>query len=194
MNADTGAAPQVPAAQLLDAQAINRALLRLGHEIREQHPEVSPVLVGIRTRGAPLAARLAQVVEALGGGPVSVAAIDVSRHRDDRPRPTEPGATVLTEIGGGDSDVSIHGREVILVDDVVQTGRSLRAGIDALLQLGRPSRVEILVLVDRGQRELPLRASYVGKNVPAAPGERVQVRLRETDGVDGAWIAVGHSR
>jgi len=117
---------------------------------------------------------------------VPVATLDSTGHRDDRPRPTAP-HPALCDVDGGPAP-QIDGAVVIVVDDVLYTGRTLRAALDALVDCGRPAAVEVLTLIDRGHRELPLRATYVGKNVPTASGDRVFVRLREVDGVDGAWL------
>jgi pyrimidine operon attenuation protein / uracil phosphoribosyltransferase len=116
-----------------------------------------------------------------------LAALDLQDYRDDRPRPARPRPGALSAVDGTDPP-RIDGRVVVLVDDVLFTGRTLRAALDALIDEGRPATVELLVLIDRGHRELPMRATYVGKNVPTAPSERVAVRLREVDGVDGAWM------
>jgi pyrimidine operon attenuation protein/uracil phosphoribosyltransferase len=173
---------------LLDADAIGRTLLRLAHEVLERHPDLDGVLLaGVRTRGVPLAQRVARTLRGLGAPEVPVAELDIDDYRDDRPRPAvpRPGALRLVD-GGGTPDVG--GAAVIVVDDVFYTGRTLRASLDALADAGRPASVDLLVLVDRGHRELPLRATYVGKNVPTAADERVAVRLREVDGVDGAFL------
>ena len=173
--------------QLLDAGAIQRITVRLAHEIAERHPALeNVVLVGIPTRGVPLARVVAHQLVCLGHAALPVATLDPSAHRDDRPRPAAPEPT-LYDVDGG-SPPRIDGAVVIVVDDVLYTGRTLRAALDALVDCGRPAAVEVLALIDRGHRELPLRATYVGKNVPTASGDRVFVRLREVDGVDGAWL------
>jgi pyrimidine operon attenuation protein/uracil phosphoribosyltransferase len=176
--------------RLLDAAGLRRVTLRLAHEIVERHPSLDAVvLVGIPTRGVPLARAVARELEGLGQVAPPVGVLDPSGHRDDRPRPATPRAA-LVDIDGG-SAPRIDGAVVIVVDDVLYTGRTIRAALDALVDCGRPAAVEILTLIDRGHRELPLRATYVGKNVPTAPGDRVFVRLREVDGVDGAWLRRG---
>jgi len=191
MSPATPDSARLSAPQLLDDAALGRTLVRLAHEVCERHGEDAdpPVLVGIRTRGVPLAQRLARLVAALGRPIPSVAALDLTDFRDDRPR-VEPRSGGLSAVEPDTIVPTIQGRLVILVDDVVQTGRSLRAAIDAVLFEGRPSSLELLVLVDRGHREFPLRATYVGKNVSTASSERVQVKLREIDGIEGAWITV----
>jgi pyrimidine operon attenuation protein / uracil phosphoribosyltransferase len=173
--------------RLLDEMAVARAILRLAHEIGERHAGEPVVLAGIRTRGVPLAGRVARAITALGQPAPALAALDLQDYRDDRPRPARPRRGALTAPDGTDAP-RIAGRIVVLVDDVLYTGRTLRAAMDALIDEGRPAAVELLVLVDRGHRELPMRATYVGKNVPTAPSERVAVRLREVDGIDGAWM------
>jgi pyrimidine operon attenuation protein / uracil phosphoribosyltransferase len=181
------------APQLLDAAQLQRAVTRLAHEIAERHDEVDGVvLAGIRTRGIPLAERIATALESLGSRP-QVAALDPRGHRDDRPRVAGGGHPALQGVNG-DPPPQITGARVIVVDDVLFTGRTLRAALDALVGEGRPATVEVLALVDRGHRELPLRATFVGKNVPTAVDERVCVRLREVDGFDGAWLLRGTDR
>ena len=173
--------------RLLDEMAMARAVMRLAHEIAERHDGEPIVLAGIRTRGVPLAARIGRALAALGRPAPDLAALDLQDYRDDRPRPARPRPGALSAVDGADPP-RIDGRVVVLVDDVLFTGRTLRAALDALIDEGRPATVELLVLIDRGHRELPMRATYVGKNVPTAPSERVAVRLREVDGVDGAWM------
>lgn len=181
----------VPAAldgrpRLLDEAGVARAILRLAHELAERHDGEHLVLAGVRTRGVPLAARAARALLALGQPAPDVGELDLRDYRDDRPRPGALRSSALRT--SRDEPLRVDGRAVVVVDDVFFTGRTLRAALDALVGCGRPASVELLVLVDRGHRELPLRATYVGKNVPTAPSERVAVRLRETDGFDGAWI------
>jgi pyrimidine operon attenuation protein/uracil phosphoribosyltransferase len=172
---------------LLDASAMQRITVRLAHEIAERHPQLKGVvLVGIPTRGVPLARAVASQLASLGHAQPPVAVLDPSAHRDDRPRPSLP-HPALYDVDGGPAP-RIDGSVVIVVDDVLFTGRTLRAALDALVDCGRPAAVEVLALIDRGHRELPLRATYVGKNVPTASGDRVFVRMREVDGVDGAWL------
>jgi pyrimidine operon attenuation protein/uracil phosphoribosyltransferase len=179
--------------RLLDEMGIARAVMRLAHEIAERHDADQVILVGIQTRGVPLAGRVARALCALGQPSPDIAALNLQDYRDDRPRPARPRPGALSSPDGGDAP-RVDGRPVVLVDDVLFTGRTLRAALDALIDEGRPRSVEMLVLVDRGHRELPMRATYVGKNVPTAPSERVAVRLREVDGVDGAWMVGGDGR
>jgi len=174
--------------QLFDADGLQRTVVRLAHEVAERHPDLDEVLlVGIRTRGIPLATRLADTLVRLGLPRPPVAALDASDFRDDRPRSIAAKRRALSSTDSSGIP-RVEGAAVILVDDVLYTGRTQRAALDGLVDEGRPASVEMLVLVDRGHRELPLRATYVGKNVPTAPGDRVAVRLREVDGVDGAWL------
>jgi pyrimidine operon attenuation protein / uracil phosphoribosyltransferase len=135
----------------------------------------------------PLASRIALALRGLGAPDVPVAQLDIDDYRDDRPRPVMPRPGALTLVHGG-AVPCVDGAAVIVVDDVMYTGRSMRAAMDALADVGRPASVELLVLVDRGHRELPLRPTYIGKNVPTAVDERVRVRLHEVDGVDGAYL------
>ena len=175
-----------PGRVLLDAEAMARTLSRIAHEIIERNDELGAVaLVGIHTRGVPLAQRLRHMIEERAGEPVAVGRLDVTFHRDDvhvregrAPRHAQPLARE-TKL-----EFELEGRTVILVDDVLYTGRTIRAAIDALLEYGRPDRVQLAVLADRGHRELPIRPDYVGKNLPTARGERVQVQLVEIDEID----------
>ena len=168
--------------QLLDSEAVGRTLARLAHELIERSPDLHDLLlVGVHTRGVPLAKRLQKLVADRSGVEVPVGELDITLHRDDR------GERGTGEAEGGRATVvpvPLAGRSVVLVDDVLSTGRTVRAAIDTLLELGRPARVQVAVLVDRGHRELPIRPDYVGKNVPTARQEHVQVELAEVDGRD----------
>jgi pyrimidine operon attenuation protein / uracil phosphoribosyltransferase len=164
---------------ILDEDQLARTLRRIAHEIVEKHADLEHVaLIGIYTRGAVLAERLRDLIEQFSGESVPTGALDISFYRDDvriHPQPLVK-ATRL--------DFPIDGRSVVLVDDVLYTGRTIRAAIEALFDYGRPERVQLAVLVDRGHRELPIRPDYVGKNVPTARTERVNVNLEEADEVD----------
>ncbi len=171
-------------ARVMDAQAISRALVRIAHEILERNRgTVNLALVGIRTRGDVLARRLAQAIERIEGVRVPVGVLDITLYRDDRDR-----HAAAPTVHGTDVPFSVVGRHIVLVDDVLYTGRTVRAALDALMDLGRPATIQLAVLVDRGHRELPIRPDYVGKNLPTSSRERVTVRLVETDGVDEVVI------
>ncbi len=167
-------------AKLMDAAAMDRALKRMAHEVIEQIPDPGAcVLLGIRRRGIPLAARLARYIGQYGGTEPLTGEVDITFYRDDLSRLAEAprvSATVLP--------TDVTGRTVILVDDVIYTGRTARAAMEAVLASGRASRVCLAVLIDRGHRELPIRPDFVGKNIPTAHTERVSVRVAETDGED----------
>jgi pyrimidine operon attenuation protein/uracil phosphoribosyltransferase len=192
MAGSSPAAPSTPEARspaapgvLLSSADVARVVDRMAHQLIEKAGDSLPelVLVGIPTRGAPLARRLAARVEAFSGAPVDVGTVDITLYRDDLRlrgvRALEP--TLLPDAG-------IDGRLVVLVDDVLFSGRSVRAALDALRDLGRPRVVQLAVLVDRGHRELPIRADYVGKNVPTSRSQSVKVRLAEVDGHDEATV------
>jgi len=174
------------ARQLLDDEAIAKALSRIAHEIIERTDELESVaLVGIQSRGAPLASRLRRLIEERSGVSLAVSALDITFHRDDvhvrdggRPPGRQP-VVRATSIA-----FPIEGMTVVLVDDVLYTGRTIRAAIETLFEYGRPTRVQLACLVDRGHRELPIRPDYIGKNLPTARGERIQVQLVEVDEVD----------
>jgi len=166
---------------LMDAARLRRTLLRMAHEIAERQDDLSrTVLVGIRTRGVPLARRLAALVQQASGVTLPVGALDITLYRDDL-------TTVAAQpiLRGTEIPFSIDGRTVVLCDDVLFTGRTVRAALDELIDFGRPARIELAVVVDRGHRELPIRADYVGESLTTALDEAVQVRLREEDGDDG---------
>jgi pyrimidine operon attenuation protein/uracil phosphoribosyltransferase len=174
------AARYVERRQLLDARGLRRALQRLAGAIRKAHPARSDaVLVGIQTRGVPLARRLSALIEAAGGARLPVGTLDITLYRDDLTQIASQPVIKRTDI-----PVSIDGRSVILVDDVLYTGRTIRAALDELIDFGRPSRIELLALVDRGGRELPIQPDFVGLRAKAAGDESVQVRLTEEDGDD----------
>jgi pyrimidine operon attenuation protein / uracil phosphoribosyltransferase len=179
------AAPDTSAEKVLyTEEEMRRAVSRIAHEIVERNGGAADVvLVGMRTRGFPIAQRLAARIEEFEGVRVVTATLDATDFRDDRPRGESYGKPRDT------LPVDIKDRVVVLVDDVLFTGRTARAGIEALLAHGRPRKVQLAVLVDRGHRELPIRADYVGKNVPTAMSESIKVRLRETDGFDAVLLA-----
>jgi pyrimidine operon attenuation protein/uracil phosphoribosyltransferase len=171
-------------AQVLDEPGIDRALSRIAHEIVERAGGTDGLaLVGIRTRGVTLARRIAVRLQAIGGHPVPVGALDITLYRDDLGLKAEQPVVRSTEIS-----FPIKGRTVVLVDDVLFTGRTIRAAMDALMDLGRPHIIRLAVLVDRGHRELPIRPDYIGKNLPTSRRETVAVLLREHDGEDRVVI------
>ena len=165
---------------LMQADDVRRAIVRVAHEIVEQNAGTADLmLVGMRTRGVPLAQRIARAIGEFEAEPVPVGALDIGLYRDDL-----PARGTRVEIKPSELPEDIAGRTVVLVDDVLYTGRSIRAALDALIDYGRPQRIQLAVLVDRGHRELPIRADFVGKNVPTARDDDVVVQLEETDGVD----------
>ncbi len=171
---------------VMDADRVSRALTRIAHEIVERNRGTDGLaLVGVRTRGVPLARRLARSLAEITGEEVPTGALDITLYRDDLMRsPVGPQPVVRrTEI-----PFSIDDRRILLVDDVLYTGRTTRAALDALIDFGRPKSIQLVVLVDRGHRELPIKADYVGKNVPTALRESVNVRLQEIDGCDEVEI------
>ncbi len=168
--------------QVMDADRMSRALTRIAHEILERNRGLDELaLVGIRTRGVPLARRLARALKEINGDDVPTGTLDITLYRDDLMRhPVGPQPLVRrTEI-----PFSIDDRKIMLVDDVLYTGRTIRAALDALIDFGRPRVIQLIALVDRGHRELPIKADYVGKNLPTSPRQSVQVRLQEIDGID----------
>ena len=170
-------------AQVLDETALDRALTRIAHEILERNGGASSLaFVGLRTRGVTIAQRLAANIARIDGATVPVGVLDITLYRDDLDM---RGAPVIR---GTDIPFSIKGKTVILVDDVLFTGRTIRAALDAIIDLGRPSLVQLVTVIDRGHRELPIRPDYVGKNLPTSRRESVSVRLREHDGEDRVVI------
>jgi pyrimidine operon attenuation protein/uracil phosphoribosyltransferase len=169
---------------ILVGDEIHRTLARIAHEIIERNRSIENlVLVGMYTRGVPLARRLADNIETFDGTKTPVGALDIRPYRDDLPAEMLKNIVPRTEI-----PVSVVGKSVVLVDDVLYTGRSIRAAMDAIIDLGRPQSIQLVVFIDRGHRELPIRADYVGKSVPSARDEEIAVRLKETDGVDEVAI------
>lgn len=173
-------------AKVLDAEAIQRSLLRMAHEIVERNKGVKQLaLIGIRTRGAILAQRLAKEIESIDRHPVQVGLLDITLYRDDLSRIAPNPVVHATEIAFDISDLKL-----VLVDDVLFTGRTIRAALNAINDLGRPKLIQLAVLIDRGHRELPIRADYVGKNIPTQLTERVGVRLRELDETEEVVLEV----
>ncbi|MBZ4652802.1 MAG: Uracil phosphoribosyltransferase [Peptococcaceae bacterium] len=171
-------------AKILDARGMRRSLTRIAHEILEKNKGVEDlILVGIRRRGVPLAERLAQLIQDIEGTKVRVGKLDITLYRDD-----------LTALGdqpvvhGTEIPWDIVGKRIVLVDDVLYTGRTVRAAMDAIVDLGRPQYIQLAVLIDRGHRELPIRADFVGKNVPTSRRELIHVKLTEIDGEDEVVI------
>ena len=167
---------------VMDAERMSRSLLRIAHEIHERNRGVDALaLVGIRARGVPIAMRLGAHLKDIAGVDVPTGALDITLYRDDLMRTSVGPQPVVrrTEI-----PFSIDGQHILLVDDVLYTGRTIRAALDALIDFGRPSAIQLVVLVDRGHRELPIRADYVGRNIPTSRQQSVQVRLKEIDGRD----------
>lgn len=174
----------MPVKIVMTAEDIRRTLARISHEIIEHNKSTDHlILVGLHTRGVPLARRLAKSIETYEHTSLVVGALDFSLYRDDLDNSNGKSALQRTDIPS-----DINGKSVVLVDDVLYTGRSIRAAMDAIIDLGRPRSIQLAVLVDRGHREMPIRADYVGKNIPSARHEDIQVRLAETDGVDEVAI------
>jgi len=169
---------------IMSPQDIRRTLTRICHEIIERQKTFAHlILIGIHTRGVPLAERLAANIRDLRGVNIPVRALDIIPYRDDL-----PSSNLQSSARHTDLPVNINGKDIVLVDDVLYTGRSTRAAMDAIIALGRPKSIQLAVLIDRGHRELPIRADYVGKNIPSASHEEIQVRLVETDGIDEVAI------
>ncbi len=206
-------ATEVSGKLLLDADALSRTLSRIAHEIIESNPELDEAgsaagraadarhghrpafsgsgvaLVGIQTRGVPLAQRLARLIEERAGAAPELGAVDITFYRDDvTVRGGEAPLAPQPLVRASQLDFPLDGRTIVLVDDVLYTGRTIRAAIEALFDYGRPSRVQLAVLVDRGHRELPIRPDYIGKNLPTARDERIQVQLVEVDEVDAVLL------
>ena len=171
-------------AQLMDEKAIGRAITRISHEIIERNKGIEDiVLVGIKTRGVPIADRISKKIEQIEGSKVDTGQIDITLYRDDLKE-----VNVDPIINGSNIDFNINDKIVILVDDVLYTGRTVRSALDAVVDIGRPKAIQLAVLVDRGHRELPIRADYVGKNVPTSKDEIISVKLSEIDEEDSVTI------
>ncbi len=176
----------VEKANILDEQAINRALTRIAHEIIERNKGIEEcILVGIKTRGAYLANRLADKINSIESKAIKSGELDITLYRDDLSMKTENKEPLVQQV---DIQHSVFNQKVILVDDVLYTGRTVRAAMDAVMDIGRPAQIQLAVLIDRGHRELPVRADYVGKNIPTASQERIVVRLTEIDHEDSVTI------
>ncbi len=171
-------------AQILNESDINRALIRMSHQICEKNSGIDDLcLIGIRTRGVPLAHRLAECIGKIEGVTPEVGALDITMHRDDRDKTLSTPVVSSTDV-----PFSVEGKTVVLVDDVIYTCRTARAALDAVMALGRPARIQLAVLIDRGHSELPIRPNYVGKNLPTSHEEIIAVRLFECDGEDSVCI------
>jgi pyrimidine operon attenuation protein/uracil phosphoribosyltransferase len=169
---------------VMDGGAIQRALRRIAHEIIERNPDLKQViLAGIPSRGNEIARRIAETISTIEKAPIAVGTIDVAMHRDDVGTRTE-----LPVVRASDLPLPLETKTVIIVDDVLFTGRTVRAAMDAITSFGRPARIQLAVLIDRGHRELPIRADYVGKNLPTAPDEKVRLRLGEEGSEEGVWL------
>ncbi len=173
------------AVPIMDAAAIQRALRRVAHEIVERNPDLrSVVLAGIPSRGVEIARRIADFIRASEKIEIETGIVDVAMHRDDVGARAE-----LPVVRASKLPLPLEGRTLIIVDDVLYTGRTVRAAMDAISSFGRPARIQLAALIDRGHRELPIRADYVGKNLPSAASEKVRVRLEQTDGEpDAVWL------
>jgi len=169
--------------KVMEEADVRRAVQRISHEIVERNKGAGDVvIVGIRTRGVPLSLRVAEAISRIEGMEVPVGRLDITLYRDDLHTMSQPEVRE-THLPG-----EIEGKNLVIVDDVLFTGRSVRAALDAIIDFGRPATIQLAVLVDRGHRELPIRADYVGKNIPTSARERVRVALREVDGEDGVFI------
>ena len=174
----------MPEKVIMSEDEIRRALVRISHEVLESNGGCNNlVLIGVHTRGVPLAHRIAAVMKKAEGVDVPVGNLDIGLHRDDLPYLEAPPVTRPTDI-----PINITDKNIVLVDDVLFTGRSIRAAMDALIDFGRPSRIQLAVLIDRGHRELPIKANFVGRSIPSSKNERVQLRLKETDSKDEVVI------
>jgi pyrimidine operon attenuation protein/uracil phosphoribosyltransferase len=174
-------------ARVLDAEDLSRIIRRIAHEVLERNKGSGDLaLVGIRTRGVFLARRLGKIIEEIEGKPIAVGALDISLYRDD------VATRGASSIGVTEIDFDTNDKKVVVVDDVFYTGRTIRAAMDALIDFGRPQVIQLAVLVDRGHREVPIRADYVGKNLPTSGNEKVKVSLEEVDGVD--MVEIGEER
>jgi pyrimidine operon attenuation protein/uracil phosphoribosyltransferase len=171
--------------KILDKEAIGRSIMRIAHEIIEKNKGTAGLcVIGIRNRGVDIARRLAECIKKIEGEDIPVGALDITLYRDDLALASGQPLVRKTEI-----DFDINNKKLVLVDDVLYTGRTIRAALDALIDFGRPRTIQLAVLVDRGHRELPIRADFVGKNIPTSRQESVEVRLEDADGIDEVLIA-----
>lgn len=167
-------------ATLLDDKAINRTLIRISHEIIERNKGIEDVvLIGVKTRGCPLANRIAEYIKSIEGVDVPVGSVDISLYRDDLTEEND-----MPEVKSCELDIDVKNKKVIIVDDVLYTCRTIRAAIDAIIDVARPNVIQLAVLIDRGHKELPIRADYVGKNIPTSKNELIAVELKEVDDND----------
>ncbi|MCG2714112.1 MAG: bifunctional pyr operon transcriptional regulator/uracil phosphoribosyltransferase PyrR [Candidatus Omnitrophica bacterium] len=172
-------------AKILDQEGINRAIMRIAHEIIEKNKGTTELcVIGIRNRGVHIALRLAECIKKIEGSEIVTGALDITLYRDDLALASGQPLVRKTEI-----DFDINNKNLVLVDDVLYTGRTIRAALDALIDFGRPKSIQLAVLIDRGHRELPIRADFVGKNIPTSKKESVEVHLQESDGSDEVLIA-----
>jgi pyrimidine operon attenuation protein/uracil phosphoribosyltransferase len=170
--------------KVMDADEIRRAVTRIAHEIIEKNKGAEQIaIIGIQSRGVPLAKRLSGLIEQIEGTTVPVGSLNVALYRDDYATRLAP-----TPVGKTEIDFDVTGKKIVLVDEVIFTGRTIRSALDAIMDMGRPAQIQLAVLVDRGHRELPVRADYVGKNLPTSRKEHVHVHLKETDGEDKVVI------
>lgn len=171
-------------AVIMDEDQMDRALKRISHELLEKNKTLdNAIILGIRTRGVPIAERLQKAIEEIHGVKVPIGILDINLYRDDLTALTEQPVIHQTIIPGG-----VKGKKIILVDDVLYTGRTIRSALDSIIDMGRPELIQLVVMVDRGHRELPIRADYVGKNVPTSKREKIEVMLKEIDGIDKVVI------
>jgi len=185
-NKQQGVSVMNEKAVVLDDQAIRRALTRIAHEVIEKNKGIDDcILVGIKTRGIFIANRLAAKIEQIEGHAIEVGELDITLYRDDLSKKTNDGEPTVK---GTNIPIDINNKKVIVVDDVLYTGRTVRAAMDAIMDIGRPAQIQLAVLVDRGHRELPIRADYVGKNVPTSLSEKIIVSLTEVDQLDKVSI------
>ena len=176
----------VEKADILDEQAIARAITRIAHEIIERNKGIDDcILVGIKTRGAFIAKRLAEKIEKIEGKPILTGELDITLYRDDLSVKNKNQEPLVQQV---DITHNLSDKKVVLVDDVLYTGRTVRAAMDAVMDLGRPAQIQLAVLIDRGHRELPIRADFVGKNIPTSSEERIVVQMKESDGSDRVAI------